>query len=431
MTAEAAAVPAASAAPRPRFREVLREPRMIAVLALGLASGLPYNLTDGTLQAWLKDYGISNTQIGLLTLVGLPYAWKFLWAPFMDRYQLPFLGRRRGWIFLLQLALAAVIAACALFSPADALTAIAILAFAIGFLSASQDIIINAYTADVAQPHERGLAAMATSVGYRAAAWFSFSIALIVAQYAGWKAAYLMIAAAMAALAIGTLFAPEPQQRAAPPDSLRASIVDPLRQLMSGPGAVALIVLLVVYKVGDAFSLRLFTPFLMDLGFSKAEIGVVTKTTMAVATIAGTVCGGLWMIRLGLLRALLWFGAFQAVSNLTYMMLAVAGKNHLLMIAAIAIDNFAGGMGSVALTAFILALCDQRFSAFQYALLSAIAVIPRTYLGVPAGFLADRAGWPTFYLVSFIAAIPGIALVWYLRRDVRALDARGTPGTVA
>lgn len=401
---------------------------MIAVLTLGLASGLPYNLTDSTLQAWLKDYGVSNTQIGLLTLVGLPYAWKFLWAPFIDRYQLPFLGRRRGWIFVLQLALAAVIAASAFYSPGNALTMVAAFAFVIGLLSATQDIVINAYTADVAQPYERGLAAMSTSVGYRAAAWFSFSIALIVAQFVGWKAAYLLIAATMAVLAIGTLLMPEPVQRAVPPGSLRASIVEPLRQLLSGPGALALIVLLVVYKVGDAFSLRLFTPFLMDLGFSKAEIGVVTKTTMAVATISGTVFGGVWMIRLGLYRALLWFGTFQAVSNLTYMALAIAGKQHVLMIAAIAIDNFAGGMGSVALTAFVLALCDQRFSAFQYALLSAIAVIPRTYLGVPAGYLADRAGWPAFYLVTFIAALPGIALVWWLRRDVRALDARGNPG---
>ena len=418
----------AQPAPRPRFRDVLREPRMVAVLALGLASGLPYNLTDGTLQAWLKDYGVSNTQIGLLTLVGLPYAWKFLWAPLIDRYRLPFIGRRRGWIFVLQLALAAVIAANALYSPAEALTSVAMLALAIGFLSASQDIVINAYTADVARAHERGLAAMATSVGYRAAAWFSFSIALIVAQYFGWKIAYLMLAGAMVVLAAGTLAAPEPAQRAAPPGSLRESISVPLRQLLAGPGALALIVLLVVYKVGDAFSLRLFTPFLMDLGFSKAEIGVVTKTTMALATISGTVLGGLWMIRLGLYRAMLWFGSFQAVSNLTYMALAVAGKNHVLMIAAIALDHLAGGMGSVALTAFVLALCDQRFSAFQYALLSAIAVIPRTYLGVPAGFLADRAGWPTFYLVSFIAAIPGIALVWWRRRDVRALDARGFTG---
>ncbi len=418
---------AALPAPRPRFRDVLREPRMVAVLALGLASGLPYNLTDGTLQAWLKDYGLTNTQIGLLTLVGLPYAWKFLWAPLIDRYQLPFIGRRRGWIFALQIALAAVIAASAMFSPLDALTTVAMLAFLTGFLSATQDIVINAYTADVARPHERGLAAMATSVGYRAASWFSFSIALIVAQYFGWQAAYLMLAGAMVLLAFGTLAAPEPVQHATPPDTLRESISLPLRQLLAGPGALALIVLLVVYKVGDAFSLRLFTPFLMDLGFSKAEIGVVTKTTMAVATISGTVLGGIWMIRLGLYRAMLWFGGFQAVSNLTYMVLAVAGKNHVLMIAAIAVDNLAGGMGSVALTAFVLALCDQRFSAFQYALLSAIAVIPRTYLGVPAGYLADRAGWPTFYLVSFFAAIPGIALVWWMRREVRALDTRGAP----
>lgn len=409
---------------RPRFRDVLREPRMIAVLALGLASGLPYNLTDGTLQAWLKDYGTSNTKIGLLTLVGLPYAWKFLWAPLMDRFQLPYLGRRRGWIFTMQLLLAGVIGASAFYSPSSALGIVALLALTIAFLSASQDIVINAYTADISRPHERGLAATATSIGYRAAAWFSFSIALIIAQFYGWRAAYLMMAAAMAALAIGTLFAPEPHSRHGTPGTLRESVVVPLRQLLSGQGALALVVMLVVYKVGDAFSLRLFTPFLMDLGFSKAEIGVVTKTTMAVATISGTVIGGLWMVRMGLYRALFWFGIFQAISNLTYMVLATAGKNHVLMISAIAVDNLAGGMGSVALTALLLALCDARYSAFQFALLSAIAVIPRTYLGVPAGWLADSAGWPTFYLISFIIALPGIVMVWMLRDRIREIDER-------
>lgn len=407
---------------KPRLMDVLRQPRMFAVLMMGAASGLPYNLTDSTLQAWLKDSGLTNTQIGLLTLVGLPYAWKFLWAPLLDRYNLPVIGRRRGWIFTFQIALAAVIAFTAMQSPdVDGIAIIAMLAFGIAFLSASQDIVIDAWRTDLAKPHERGLAATATSVGYRAAAWFSFAIALIVADWMGWRVTYFMLAALMVVLAIGTLFAPEPEVIHAQPRTLRESVTIPLRQLISAPGALALVLLLVVYKVGDAFALRLFTPFLMDVGFSKTEIGTVAKTVMAAATIGGTVLGGLWMVKLGLYRALLWFGIAQAISNLTYMVLALVGKHHVLMIAAVAIDNFAGGMGAVALVAFIMGLCDQRFSAFQYALLSAIAVIPRTYLGVPAGYLADGAGWPTFYLVSFIAAVPGIALVFFLRDRVRAL----------
>jgi PAT family beta-lactamase induction signal transducer AmpG len=408
-------------AARPTLREVLREPRMLAVLMMGAASGLPYNLTDSTLQAWLKDDGLTNTQIGLLTLVGLPYAWKFLWAPLLDRYALPMLGRRRGWIFALQLALAAVIALAAFQSPSSAIRLVALLALLIAFLSASQDIVIDAWRTDLARPHERGLAATATSVGYRAAAWFSFAIALIVADAFGWTTTYLMLAAVLALLALGTLFAPEPDVRPSAPLTLAESVTVPLRQLLSGPGALALVLLLVIYKVGDAFALRLFTPFLMDVGFSKTEIGSVAKTVMAAATITGTVLGGLWMVRLGLYRALLWFGIAQAVSNLTYMVLALAGKSHSLMVAAVAVDNLAGGMGSVAIVAFIMSLCDARFSAFQYALLSAIAVIPRTYLGVPAGFLADSAGWPTFYLVSFLAAVPGVFLVWWLRERVKAL----------
>lgn len=395
---------------------------MLAVLMMGIASGLPYNLTDSTLQAWLKDSGLSNTDIGLLTLVGVPYAWKFLWAPLLDRYALPTIGRRRGWIFACQLAVAGAIAWSAFQSPENGVFSIAVLAVAIAFFSASQDIVIDAYRTDLARPHERGLAATATSIGYRAAAWFSFAIALVVAQWLGWKFTYLMLAGCMLLLAVGTLFAPEPEYRAEAPRTLRESVSIPLKQLLSGPSAVALVLLLVVYKVGDAFALRLFTPFLMDVGFTKAEIGTVAKTVMAAATISGTVLGGLWMVKLGLYRALLWFGVAQAVANLTYMALAVAGKSHALMISAVAIDNFAGGMGSVAIVAFIMGLCDQRFSAFQYALLSAIAVIPRTYLGVPAGFLADSAGWPTFYLVSFIAALPGIALVLILRERVRSIE---------
>lgn len=419
----AAAPAAAVVPPKPRLREVLASPRMLAILALGCASGLPFNLTDATLQAWLKDVGVTNTTIGLLTLVGVPYAWKFLWAPFLDRYQLPALGRRRGWIALFQLLLAAALALLALQDPAASLWNVAILAVAVAFLSASQDIVIDAYRTDLARPEERGLAATATSIGYRAAAWFAFAFALILADWAGWKVTYLAMAALMAAFAIATWLAPEPDYKVAPPRTLVESVVEPIRELVATPGMVALLVLLVLYKVGDAFALRLFTPFLMDVGFTKTEIGGVAKTVMAGATIGGTVLGGLWMVRLGLARALLWFGIVQTVANFAYLVLALTGKNWAVMVGAVAIDNLAGGMGAVALTAFVMALCDVRFSAFQYAALSAIAVIPRTYLGVPAGWLADSAGWPTFYAVSVAIAVPGLVMAWAMRRRLAELDA--------
>lgn len=401
------------------LRDVLREPRMVAVLMMGAASGLPYNLTDSTLQAWLKDSGLTNTAIGVLTLVGIPYTWKFLWAPLLDRYPLPFLGRRRGWIFVAQLALAAVIGAMAFLNPSTALMTIAYLTFAVAFLSATQDIAINAWTTDLSRPHERGLASTATALGWRSASWFSFAVALVMAELWGWSAAYLVLAGLMVLLAIGTLFSPE-DHSVREPTTLAEAVWIPLKQLLASPGMIGMVVMLVVYKFGDAFALKLFTPFLMDVGFSKLEIASVAKSVMLGATIAGTLVGGLFMIRLGLYRSLLWFGVAQGIANLTYMVLALAGKSFPLMVAAVAVDNFAGGMGSVAGGALVMALCDKRFSAFQFALLSSLAMFPRTYLGPPAGWLADQAGWSTFYLVSFIVALPGIFLVWVYRERLRA-----------
>jgi PAT family beta-lactamase induction signal transducer AmpG len=419
VTTAATAVPA-----KPRLRDVLASPKMLVIMVLGAASGFPNQVTESTLWAWLKDFGVSNTTIGIFSYVAIPYLLKPLWAPLLDRYPLPLLGRRRGWILVTQLMIAAAILALAVQDPASSLMPIALCALLIVFLSASQDIVIDAYKVDVATPADRGVIVAAANLGYRAAAWIAFALALVVADYFGWRIAFTMLAGVMAALSIATWLAPEPVQRFEPPRTLAESIVTPLRELFGTPNALVFVALVMLFKIGDAMALKFYTPFLMDIGFSKTEIGLLAKAIFTTTAIVGAVLGGIWMVRLGLLRSMLLFGALQAVSNLLYFALAQAGRDFPLMIAATGIDNLAGAMGNVASVALIMALCNVRFGAFQFAILSTFAMLPRYGLGGPAGWLADAAGWDTYYVVSFALGLPGVALVWLLRDRIQELDTR-------
>jgi len=407
---------------KPRFRDIIASRKMLVIMALGAASGFPNQITESALQAWLKDAGSSNTRIGLLSYVAIPYLLKFLWAPLLDRYPLPLLGRRRGWMLVFQLALAVSIAALSLQNPAVSLGAVAATALVIVFFSASQDIVIDAWRADVSKAHERGVAAAANNLGYRTCAWLAFAAALVVADAFGWRLAFLLLAAVMAAFAIVTSLAPEPEYQAPPPQSLGQSVLQPLRELLGSPGALGLIAVIVTFKIGGAVALKLFTPFLMDLGFSKTEIGLVAKSVLTTSAIVGGVLGGLWMVRLGLLRSMLLFGALQTVTTLAFYLLAITGRNFPLMIAATAIENLSAAMGNIAEVALIMALCSARFSAFQYALLSVLALLPRYLLGGPAGWLADHGGWDTYYVVTFLLGLPGLMLVWLMRRQIAARD---------
>jgi MFS transporter, PAT family, beta-lactamase induction signal transducer AmpG len=403
-------------------RAVLASPKMLAILVLGAASGFPNQITESTLQAWLKDGGASNTLIGIVSYVGLPYLLKFLWAPLIDRYPLPFLGRRRGWMLLMQLALAGAIALLAVQNPAAALLPVAACALTIVFCSATQDIAYSAYLTDVSLPAERGLAATAQNLGYRVAAWFASGFALTIASYFGWQRALMLLAGIMLVFCVVTWLAPEPHYAHAPPRTLRESLVEPLRELLGSPGALVLIGVVLLFKVGDAFSQKLFTPFMMDVGFSKIEIGIAVKGIFTVSALLGAILGGLFMVKLGLVRSMLAFGVLQAVTNLLYCALAAAGKSWSLMVVAVALEHVAGAMGNIALVALIMAMCDARFSAFQYALLSSIAVLPRYSLGYPAGWIADHGGWYVYYVVAFLLALPGLAMVWLSRRRIELLD---------
>ena len=413
---------AAPAVQRSSLAQLLASPKMLAILALGAASGFPNQLTESALQAWLKDAHLSNTAIGVFSYVTLPYLLKPLWAPLIDRYPLPFLGRRRGWMFLMQLGLAAAIALLGLQDPAAALGAVTACALAITFCSATQDIAIDAWRTDVALPEERGPAAAASNLGYRAAAWIAAALALLIADHFGWRLALLLLAALMLGFCVASARAPEPPYRHAPPRSLRESLVAPLRELLDGPDAAILIAVVMLFKIGDAFANKLFTPFMMDVGFSKTDIALIVKSLFTFSAIAGSILGGVLMVRLGLVRSMLIFGVLQAITNLLYCVLAVSGKSYGIMVMAVVVEHVAGAMGNIALVALIMALCDVRYSAFQYALLSAIALLPRYSLGYPAGWIADHAGWYGYYVTSFALALPGLAMVWLTRARIAALE---------
>ena len=406
-----------------RTLKSLANRRIAAVALLGFASGLPLALTGGTLQAWMAVEGVDLKTIGFFSLVGLPYAFKFFWAPLLDRYALPFLGRRRGWILGTQLALMILIVMLGFTSPKDTPWLVALFALLLTFTSASQDIVFDAYRTDVLREKERGLGAAVSVTGYRIAMLASGALALILAGPLGWRLTYLLMAALMLIGTMATIFGPEPEETVRPPQSLKEAISGPLTEFFSRPAAWAFLALIILYKIGDAFAGSLTTAFLIrGPGFSIGEVGAINKGLGLMATIIGALYGGVMMARLGLYRSLMIFGILQAISNLSFMVLAYAGKVYSIMVAAVAFENLAGGMGTAAFVAFLMALCDHRYTATQFALLSALASLGRIFVGPPSGYLSHEVGWVVFFFVTFLAALPGLALLYKMRRNINSLE---------
>jgi MFS transporter, PAT family, beta-lactamase induction signal transducer AmpG len=404
---------------------VFRSRKIFLLLLLGFSSGLPLALTGATLQAWLTVEGVRLQDIGWFALVGQPYVYKFLWAPLMDRYPLPFLGRRRGWLLATQLALLVAVAWMGSVAPKESPWLLAALALSVAFLSASQDIVFDAFRADALDAPERGAGAAVSVLGYRIAMLVSGGLALILVDgWLSWKETYWLMAVLMLIGAAATWAALEPQVQGKAPATLAEAVREPFTEFFSRNGAVALLVLIVLYKLGDAFAGVLTTAFLLrGVGFSLTDVGWANKWLGVGATILGLLAGGALMAKLRLYRSLLLFGILQALTNLGFMALALAGKSYPLMIAVVAAENLCGGMGTAAFVALLMALCDRRFSATQYALLSALAAFGRVYVGPAAGALAAEYGWTAFFLLTFFIALPGIALLIGLRARLDALDA--------
>lgn len=383
------------------------------MLLLGFASGLPLALTSGTLQAWMTVAGVDLKTIGFFSLVGQAYVFKFLWSPLMDRYTPPLMGRRRGWLLVTQLLLIVAIAAMGFMQPSGDLWWLAALAVAVAFLSASQDIVFDAYKTDLLSAEQRGAGAAVSVLGYRLAMLVSGGLALWIAdRYLGWQATYWLMAGLMVIGVVTTLRAPEPEAHAAPPRSLEQAVAAPLRDFFGRNNAWLILSLIVLYKMGDAFAGSLSTTFLIrGVGFEAGEVGLVNKTLGLAATIVGALYGGALMQRLSLFRALLIFGLLQALSNAGYWLLAITDKNLLSMASAIFVENLCGGMGTAAFVALLMALCNKSFSATQFALLSALSAVGRVYVGPVAGWFVEAHGWPLFYLFSILAALPGLGLL--------------------
>ncbi|MBT5551510.1 MAG: MFS transporter [Nitrospina sp.] len=397
--------------------------RVLAVLFLGFSSGLPLALSGGTLQAWLTVEGVDIKTIGLFTLVGLPYTLKFLWSPLLDRYVVPLFGRRRGWIFVFQLLLLAMIFSMSVVSPVEAPWVLAFFAIGLAFASSSQDIVIDAYRTEVLREKERGLGAAVSVTGYRIAMLVSGALALILSEIIGWRFTYMVMAGLMVVGMTATWLSPEPEEPGVPPKTLKEAIGGPLVEFFSREGAWAILALIILYKLGDAFAGSLTTTFLIrGVGFSVGEVGAINKGMGLAATIVGALFGGALMARLRLFHSLLLFGVLQAVSNLSFMVLALLGKNYAMMVFTIAFENLAGGMGTAAFVAFLMALCNHNFTATQFALLSALASLGRVFVGPASGVLVDNLGWLQFFLITFLAAIPGLILLWKMRHRVKALE---------
>ncbi|MCH5050714.1 muropeptide MFS transporter AmpG [Pectobacterium aquaticum] len=387
------------------------------MLLLGFASGLPLALTSGTLQAWMTVENVDLKTIGFFSLVGQAYVFKFLWSPLMDRYTPPFLGRRRGWLILSQLLLIAAIIGMGFMNPARDLWWLAILAILVAFCSASQDIVFDAYKTDLLPPEERGTGAATSVLGYRLAMLVSGGLALWMAdRYFGWQATYWLMAGLMLIGVFAALLAPEPLNSQPAPRTMEQAIVAPLRDFFARNNAWLILLLIVLYKLGDAFAISLTTTFLIrGVGFNAGDVGIVNKTLGLFATIVGAIYGGLLMQRLSLFRALMLFGILQAVSNAGYWLLAITDKSLFTMASAVFLENLCGGMGTAAFVALLMTLCNKSFSATQFALLSALAAVGRVYVGPIAGWFVESYGWAWFYLFSIFAALPGLAILMICR----------------
>lgn len=411
------------------YLEIFRSRRVAVVFLLGFASGLPLALTGGTLQAWMTVSGVDIVTIGIFTLVGVPYTWKFLWSPFMDRYVPPFLGRRRGWIVVMQLLLMLTIATMGSLNPAAAPWALAGLAIIAAFASSSQDIVIDAYRTELLRPVERGMGAAASVLGYRLAMLVSGALALIIADQVGWNFTYYLMAGLMGLMVLATLWGPEPEVEAQPPKTMTEAVVEPFKEFFSRRGAWLILLLIVLYKLGDAFAGSLTTAFLIrGVDFTPTEVGAINKGMGLIATLVGVVIGGGLMIRLGLFRSLMVFGILQAVSNLNFMWLAAVGKNYWLMAIAVGVENLAGGMGTAAFVALLMSLCNARFTASQYALLSALSAVGRVYVGPASGYLVEALDWVAFFGFTFVIALPGLVLLWGMRSNIQGLGQKQNPG---
>lgn len=397
----------------PSVLNLFGQRKMAALLLLGFGSGMPLFLTSKTLQAWMTVEGVDLGTVGRVSLLALPYSLKFLWAPLLDRYVPPFLGRRRGWLLITQLLLGVLIAAMSLHDPKEALFILFVNAVLIAFFSATQDIAVDAYSVDVLEEREMGAGASVKVMGYRIALILTGGLALVMADRLPWSTVYMLMGVFMLVGIAGTFLAPEPVLREAPPATLQSAVVEPWLDFTrrTGPLAAVILLFIVLYQLSDRLVQNMANPFLLERGYTLTEVGTITQALGLAATIVGVLAGGVFVAKLGINRSL-WVLAFvQMGSNLAYYLLSIRPKDLQLLTGAILVENFSGGLVTAGFVAFLMAMCSRRFSATQYALLSAFMAFARDFVAGFGGDIVKVTGWPQFFLITIAAGIPALLLL--------------------
>ncbi|WP_020183154.1 AmpG family muropeptide MFS transporter [Methylotenera sp. 1P/1] len=396
------------------FKEIIFNKRMLICVFTGFSSGLPLYILISLLPAWLRSEGVDLKAIGLFSLISLPFTWKFIWAPLFDRYSPP-LGRRRGWLLITQLALLFSIPAFGYLHAQLDIWTVAYLAAVVAFFSASQDIVLDAYRREILPDIELGLGNVIHVNAYKIAGLIPGSVSLILADHLPWHSVFVITALFMLPGLAMTLLVKEPLLKAGAPKTLKQAVVEPFHEFISRNGirtALTILAFIFLYKLGDSMATALATPFYLDMGFSKTEIGLVAKNAGLWASVAGGILGGLWMIQLGINRALWLFGLVQMVAILGFAWLAVAGHDVLILALVIGFEAFGVGLGTAAFVAYIAQTTHPLYTATQFALFTSLAAVPRTVANAGTGFMVERMGWFHFFITCFLLAIPGMLLLY-------------------
>ncbi|RUA00188.1 MAG: AmpG family muropeptide MFS transporter [Deltaproteobacteria bacterium] len=386
--------------------------RMLVTFIMGFSCGLPLLLTITVLQAWMTDEGVDLTVIGMMSLVGLPYTLKFLWAPVLDRFTVVFLGRRRGWLLVAQLALMAAIAGLGLTHPGKSPWWVAFAAFLVTFFSASQDIVVDAYRREDLADEELGLGSSLYVNGYRVGMLLASGGGLIMADHMPFQMVYLIMAACMLPGIITTLLTPEPRVAEGTPKTLVEAAISPLVEYFSRSGAWWMMAFILFYKIGDSMASAMTMPFYLEVGFTKTQVGMVVKLFGFWATIIGGLLGGIIMLRLKINKSLWIFGFIQAISTACFAILTQTGPSNAVLAGVIAFENLSSGMGTAAFVAFMASITNKKFTATQYALLTSLMGIPRVFASAPTGYMAKHIGWPGFFIFCALIAIPGMLMLF-------------------
>ena len=397
------------------WKEILLNRKMLICIFQGFSSGMPLYVLIQLVPAWLRSEGLDLATIGLFNLVMIPYAWKFIWAPLLDRYKLPFLGRRRGWSLISQFMLLASISSLGLINPSIQIQIAIWLVFATSFFSATQDIVLDAYRREILKDDELGIGNSIFINAYRISSLIPGSLALILSDFIPWSTVYPIVGSFMIVGIITTFCIPESSDENIAPGSIKEAIIEPFFEFFSRKGgfksALAIIIFMLLYKLGDSMATALATPFYIDLGFTLTEIGTVAKFSALWASIVGTIIGGLAMLKLSINRALWIFGLVQIISILGFAILAKIGNSIPVLFAVVSFEYLGVSLGTVALTAFMAKQTNLSFTATQFALLTSIMVIPRTFANASTGYIINSVGYFEFFIICTLAAVPGMMLL--------------------